>query len=313
LKVISSSAVVLFFPEAFEQLSARRYRMGTKKPLFEKMIKERDVTFPMRDGVKLAADIYCPDAPEGSIIYTNAMHNKDLQRPEMGEALNSQPAYSTMWYGVIEGGDTKRFVSNGYAHVIAQLRGVGKSEGTMGEVNWDHYDLIEWIAKQPWCDGNVGMVGISAFAGEQWVAASQQPPALKAIFPYDASGAYGGSLGFRELNPGGVIQTMMYHVGLYNIVHENRGIPPTLPPEIERLWEKALKNPDYMMYAHLWNILTQKGQRDPTIFYSLVFPYDTEENVRQSEMFKKIDFLYRRGAYAYTYKILQEHSIGSRM
>jgi predicted acyl esterase len=281
--------------------------VNTQNPLFEKMKQERDVMISMRDGVRLAADIYRPDAPgKFPVIYTNAMHNKDLQRPEIAEALNPQPAYSSMWYGVIEGGDTKRFVSNGYAHVVAQLRGVGKSEGHMGESNWDHYDLIEWIAQQPWCDGNVGMVGISAFAGEQWVAASQQPPALKAIFPYDASGAYGGSLGFRELNPGGVIQTMMYHVGLYSVVHENKGIPPALPPEIERLWEKALKNPDYMMYAHLWNILTQKGQRDPIIFYSLVFPYDTEENVRQSEeTFKKIKipFYTGAGAYAYTYKM----------
>ena len=128
--------------------------MNTQKPLFEKMIQERDVMISMRDGVRLAADIYRPDAPgKFPVIYTNAMHNKDLQRPEIAEALNPQPAYSSMWYGVIEGGDTKRFVSNGYAHVVAQLRGVGKSEGHMGESNWDHYDLIEWIAQQPWCDG----------------------------------------------------------------------------------------------------------------------------------------------------------------
>ncbi len=281
--------------------------MNAKKPLFEKMIQERDVMISMRDGVRLAVDIYRPDAQgRFPVIYTNALHNKDLQRPEIAEALNPQPAYSTMWYGVIEGGDTKRFVSNGYAHVIGQLRGVGKSEGNMGEANWDHYDLIEWIAKQPWCDGNVGMVGISAFAGEQWVAASQHPQALKAIFPYDACGAYGGPLGFREMHPGGVIQTIAYHLGLFSTVHENRGIPPALPPEIEQLWEKALKNPDYKMYAHLWNILTQKGQRDAGIFYPLVFPYDTEENVRQSEeMFKKIKipFYTGAGAYAYTYKM----------
>jgi predicted acyl esterase len=99
---------------------------------------------------------------------------------------------------------------------------------------------------------------------------------------------------------------MMYHVGLYSVVHENKGTPPALPPEIEQLWEKALKNPDYMMYAHLWNILTQKGQKDPIIFNSLVFPYDTEENVRKSEeMFRKIKipFYTGAGAYAYTYKM----------
>jgi predicted acyl esterase len=280
--------------------------MGASKRFYEKMIQERDVMVTMRDGVKLAVDIYRPDAPgKFPVIYTNARHNKDLQRPEIAEALNSQPAYSPLWYGVIEGGDTKRFVYNGYAHVIAQLRGVSKSEGDALEGEWDHYDLIEWIAKQPWCDGNVGMVGISAYAGEQWKAAAQQPPALKAIFPYDACGAYGGMMGIRDRHPGGVIHTMSYHIGLFSVVHENRGIPPALPPEKEHLWEEAMKNPDYMMYAHLWNILTQKGQRDADMFSTLIFPYDTEESTKQSEeMFKKIKvpFYTGSGAYAYTYK-----------
>jgi putative CocE/NonD family hydrolase len=150
------------------QLTSQEAKMDTTKPLYEKMIQERDIMVPMRDGVKVAVGIYRPDAQgKFPVIYTNAMHNKDLQRPDIAEALNPQPAYSPMWYGVIEGGDTKRFVSNGYVHVIAQLRGVGKSEGNMCEDEWDHYDLIEWIAGQPWCDGNVGMVGISAYAGEQ--------------------------------------------------------------------------------------------------------------------------------------------------
>src|SRR6185437_5633726 len=47
-------------------------------------------------------------------------------------------------------------------------------------------------------DGKVGMVGISGFAGEQWLAAAQGHPALKAIFPYDACSAYGGIFGFRD-------------------------------------------------------------------------------------------------------------------
>jgi putative CocE/NonD family hydrolase len=124
--------------------------MDSREALYEKMIQERDVMITMRDGVKLAVDIYRPDARgKFPVIYSCAMHNKDLQRPEIAEALNPQPAYSTMWYGSIEGGDTKRFIANGYAHVIAQLRGAAKSEGDImvgGE--WDHYDLIEWIAKQ---------------------------------------------------------------------------------------------------------------------------------------------------------------------
>src|SRR5262249_30549394 len=85
---------------------------------------------------------------------------------------------------------TRLFVANGYAHVIAQPRGSGKSAGHYGHEDTDHYDTIEWITHQPWCDGNVGMVGISGYAGEQWRAAEQGHPARKAIFPYDACSAY---------------------------------------------------------------------------------------------------------------------------
>ena len=45
------------------------------------------------------------------------------------------------------------------------------------------YDLVEWAAAQPWCDGNVGMIGISYFAMTQLEAAVERPPHLKAIFP----------------------------------------------------------------------------------------------------------------------------------
>ena len=264
--------------------------MQMREGMRTNMIEERDVMIPMRDGVRIAADVYRPNAPgKFPVIYTCAFHNKDLQRPEIAEGLNPQPAWSPLWYGVIEGGDTKRFIANGYAHVIAQSRGVAKSEGVMGADEWDHYDAIEWIAQEPWCDGNIGMVGISAYAGEQWRAAVQAPPHLKAIFPYDACGAYGGMLGFREYHPGGVLQTMHYHIGLFSTLHENRGVPPTLEPDDERKWEEAISNPDYMMYAHLWNILTMKGQRDRAMYDALVNPYDTEENwTRAEETFKKI-------------------------
>ena len=175
------------------------------------MIQEFDHMVPMRDGVRLATDVFRPDAPgKFPVLYTCAVHNKDLQRPEIAEVIPPQPSYSPLWYGVVESGDTKFFVANGYVHVHCQLRGAGKSEGNYCEDKTDHYDMIEWITKQPWCDGNVGMVGISAFGGEQFRAALQGHPALKAIFPYDPMGAYGGMWSFREFNPGGVIHTMMY-------------------------------------------------------------------------------------------------------
>jgi predicted acyl esterase len=68
--------------------------------------------------------------------------------------------------------------------VIGNPRGVGKSEEG-GAPDWDTYDLIEWIAKQSWCDGNVGMIGDSYWAWIQYGVAAQSPPHLKCIVPHD--------------------------------------------------------------------------------------------------------------------------------
>ena len=89
--------------------------------------------------------------------------------------------------GFIEAGATDFWVPRGYVHVIANLRGTGGSGGTFGffdgQERHDMYDLVEWAAAQPWCDGNVGMIGISYFAMTQLEAAVERPPHLKAIFP----------------------------------------------------------------------------------------------------------------------------------
>jgi predicted acyl esterase len=273
------------------------------------MIKEYDIPVPMRDGVKLMVDVYRPDASgRFPVLYASGPHNKDLQRPEIGENLQAaQPAWSTMWFGVLEAGDSKRFVANGYVHVVSQMRGGHKSEGLPGQGDWwDEYDTIDWIAAQPWCDGNVGMVGLSGFAGQQWAAAAQQHPALKAIFPFDATGVYGGPRGFREANPGGVTGTMFYHLGLFNSMHMELGTPPELLPEVEAAWQAAMADPDYMMYVNLYNILTMKGQRDPAVFYDLLFPFEGPEVVtRDEERLKKIKIPFYTGAFegAYTYKM----------
>ena len=75
--------------------------------------------------------------------------------------------------------------------VIIDVRGSNDSEGVYdlfgAQEQQDLYDIIEWVAEQPWCDGNIGMSGISYMGRTQLFAAEQQPPHLKAIFPYDAS------------------------------------------------------------------------------------------------------------------------------
>jgi len=276
------------------------------EPKYSKMVQQRDVMVPMRDGVSICADIYRPDT-EGKFpaLLAFAFHNKELQTPDLCDSLPPQPAWSTLWMGPSEAGDTRYLVSRGYVHVVANPRNSGKSEDGPPS-DWDYYDLIEWIAEQPWCDGNIGMIGISAYAGAQFEAALQQPPHLKAIFPYDACGAYGGLLGFRELYPGGVLQVMWYILEQFSIIHGTKGRPGKLPPDEERLWQQTMDNMDIKMYPHIYNIITMKGQLMPNFFRTLINPYDTEENTpKTEENFKKIKIPFYTGAgwYAYTYKM----------
>ena len=112
-----------------------------------------------------------------------------------------------------ETNDVEWFVSLGYAYVHHDIRGSGKSvEGGSWkffcqEEQNDFYDVIEWTAEQPWCDGNVGMIGGSLLGWVQWFAAAMQPPHLKCIAPFDTGAdmyrdvAYHGgimSLGFQS-------------------------------------------------------------------------------------------------------------------
>jgi uncharacterized protein len=128
----------------------------------ETMIEERDISVVMRDGTRLAVDVYRPDTPgKYPVLYASALHNKDIQGPDIADILPPQPAHAPLWFGPIEAGNTRRFIANGYIHVIAQPRGSAKSEGHYGYEDTDHYDLIEWITQRPWSNGKVGMVGIS--------------------------------------------------------------------------------------------------------------------------------------------------------
>lgn len=282
---------------AFSETSAK-----SSQPVHTKMIQERDVMVPMRDGVRVAVDIYRPDAVEKfPALLAFAFHYKDLQTPEVAKFIPPQPAWSHLWQGNMEAGDTDFLVSRGYIHVIGNPRGVGKSDDG-GSPEWDSYDLIEWIAQQPWCDGNIGMIGVSAFAGAQWQAAIKQPPHLKAIFPFDAHMAYA----FRDLYPGGVLHVMLYLLDIMSTVHGAKGKPGTLPPEMERLWKEAITNPDYGQYSQLYNVLAMKGQMYPSTFYTLINPFEPEGAVKTvDEIFEKIQIPAYTGAgwYAYTYKM----------
>src|SRR5258708_4803780 len=266
----------------------RRYAMPAKPPFAsysqppieyerpaenERIVTEKDVAVPMRDGVNLVVDVYRPDAP-GTFpaLVALAVHSKEIQGPDYPRSIPAQPSWSTLWVGHMEAGDTRLFVSRGYVHVVGSPRGFGKSEDG-GSREWDGYDLVEWAAKQPWCSGAVGMIGIGAFAAEQFNAAKQAPPHLKSVFPYDPRGAYGTLGGFREDYPGGVLHAFRYLQDHFSGAHTKKGLPGDLTPEKEKSWREAMANPDYRMYPHLFHVLAMKGEHMPRVFDLLLDPY----------------------------------------
>jgi hypothetical protein len=155
------------------QTTGREYRHLSQA--IHAMAHDDDVAVPMRDGVILLADVHRPTEPgQYPVLIAASPYPRQIQN--LGA-----PA------GFIEAGASEFFVPRGYVHVIANCRGTSGSGGTFGffdsQERRDMHDLVEWAAQQPWSDGNVGMIGISYFAGTQMEAAVERPPHLKAIMP----------------------------------------------------------------------------------------------------------------------------------
>ncbi|NGN65631.1 CocE/NonD family hydrolase [Streptomyces sp. A7024] len=121
----------------------------------------------MRDGVLLATDVYEPGSTPSPAVLVRLPYDK-----------NSRYVF---FERVAE-----RFTARGYVLVVQDVRGKFRSQGATlgwtGEVD-DGYDTIEWITRQPWSDGIVGMFGDSYYGFTQWSAVVAQHPALRAIVP----------------------------------------------------------------------------------------------------------------------------------
>jgi putative CocE/NonD family hydrolase len=130
---------------------------------------DRNIPMEMRDSTILRADVYRPeDNQKHPAILIRTPYNKLLERGHFLDAVDVAFA--------------------GYAVVIQDVRGRFASEGQWaGDISegegLDGYDSVEWIASQPWCDGNVGTQGLSYPAHLQWITAMETPPHLKAMAP----------------------------------------------------------------------------------------------------------------------------------
>jgi uncharacterized protein len=201
------------------QTTGREYR-NLSQPAHA-MAEDDDVVVPMRDGVDLLADVHRPAEPgRYPVLMAASPYPRQIQN--LGA-----PA------GFIEAGASDFFVPRGYVHVIANCRGTSGSGGTFGffdgQERRDMHDLVEWAAQQPWSDGNVGMIGISYFAGTQMEAAVERPPHLKAIMPIAGTFDLYESATHHGLMSSGFVTPFLFMIGMTS-GHTNK------------LWRSTLMN-----------------------------------------------------------------------
>lgn len=180
---------------------------------------DHDVEIPVRDGTCLRANVFRPDPDDGPrpVILCAQPDGKDsLPKPrgrgrytlpfQLRMLPQSVPMRISAWTSW-ESPDPAAWVPRGYTVVNCDLRGWGASDGT-GELlsaqeARDLHDVVEWIAGQAWCTGRVGMLGVSYLAITQWAAASERPPHLVAICPWE-----GFTDPYRDfMRVGGVLET----------------------------------------------------------------------------------------------------------
>ncbi len=243
------------------------------KPIY-KIKKEEDVYVPTRYGDKLCVDIYRPDA-EGKFpaLLAFSAYGKSSQAVK----IPPQGWDSHVFDHCVEAGDIEFFVTRGFVFVIADPHGIGKSEGEWygpysKKEQEDCYDLIEWIAQQPWCNGNVGMIGISYFGIIQLLAAAQQPPHLKAIMPIECTDDW-----YLHSYPGGILFTFYY--ALESNIAMNNPVPESSKlyseEELKRKIKERLEDPDIKNNSCLVRVLTTWPPKNHPVFFDiLLHPFD---------------------------------------
>jgi putative CocE/NonD family hydrolase len=166
----------------------------SQRPAEYEVIVERNVRIPMPDGVRLAADVYRP-AKNGKPI--EGKFPTLLTRTPYNKGDGSAP-------------EGLYYAARGYNVVANDVRGRYASEGTwrlIADDPADGYEVVEWVARQPWSDEQVGTYGTSYPGGTQHALAEMGPPHLRTMVPIDAlsncgvSGMrHGGAFELRFIN-----------------------------------------------------------------------------------------------------------------
>ena len=149
---------------------------------------ERSHFVHMRDGVRLSMDLYMPEGvslPMPVILERTPYDKSAVRRADQAAPVNM---INKAWY----------FASHGYVFAVQDQRGKFESEGDYVVLNHDvedARDTLDWLVAQPWCNGRVGMIGVSIPGAAQIKAAQTLHPALAALIPQAAATGHGSAGG----------------------------------------------------------------------------------------------------------------------
>ena len=194
----------------------------TLEKLKEIAVVNQKVMMPMRDGIRLATDIYRPKGPgKYPVILSKTPYNFN-QWIDGKEAIRQ---YETAYDAV----------KRGYVYIVQNERGRFFSEGVwdiLGTPTTDGYDAFSWISSQEWSNQKIGTIGCSSTAEWQMAVASLDHPAHTALVP-QGFGAGVGKIGnlYEQGNwfRGGA-QQMLFTSWLYSV--QNDRVRPTFPVDI---------------------------------------------------------------------------------
>lgn len=203
-------------------------RANPSQPEYEDRVKVIHRYVPMRDGVELALRITRPDA-QGR--FPGIMEYSPYRRvkPPLPDYRDEYPPAVSY------------LAERGYVVVQYDVRGTGNSGGFSRDIyaadeRRDAYEMVEWIAAQPWCNGNVGMLGKSYSAVVQWQVAVQNPPHLKTIIVRSAN----DSVYTEWTYPGGVLCPYMFDT--YSPLMTAFNFAPPDPEIAGVKWSEIWKN-----------------------------------------------------------------------
>ena len=257
--IYSMAFVFILIMSGFESsaplLVSAQQQDAILESLKEIAVINQKVMVPMRDGVRLATDIYRPkkDEPVPVILSRTPYNFNPWQDCEL-RFRNYTTAF--------------RNVKRGYAYVIQNERGKYYSEGEwdiLGPPTTDGYDAIEWLAEQPWSNGRVALIGCSSTAEWQMAVAALDPPGLAAVVPmgFGAGIVHVGEYYEQGNWYRGGAQQMLMTAWLYDYgfiqTSENR---PTFPSDmtqeervkVSKYFDLAAEVPEVDWSKALWHL-----------------------------------------------------------